>query len=141
MCATSYSNENNDIQIDNVRAARSVNVDNVLGILNQMKNSDFETETAKSELVNDLEKIRTLVWNDQMPEVLDSYINLTDSVNEKVTNEEAKLKLFTVIDRNIESTSHTVPEFETLAILVLIVSITSVIVISRKSSIYGMNFR
>jgi predicted secreted protein with PEFG-CTERM motif len=141
LCATSYSNENNDIQIDNVRAARSVNVDNVLGILNQMKNSDFETETAKFELVNDLEKIRILVWNDQMPEVLDNYINLATSVNEKVKNKEFRLQLVTVIDRNIESTSHTVPEFETLAILVLIVSITSVIAISRKSSINGMNFK
>ena len=75
-----------------------------------------------------------------MPEVLDSYINLKISVNEKVTNEKAKQEILEVLDRNIQSTSHAVPEFETFAILILMVSITSIIIVSRKISFISINY-
>jgi predicted secreted protein with PEFG-CTERM motif len=69
-----------------------------------------------------------------MPEALEGYINFADSVTVKVTSETGQQQILKVVDRNITSTSHALPEFETFSILILIVSIITIIGISRKMS-------
>jgi predicted secreted protein with PEFG-CTERM motif len=133
LCSNSEKDVEEAITVDNVRAARSVNVDNVLVIINKLDNqTDFENPTDKQELIGDLEKIRNYVLTDQMPEALEGYINFADSVTVKVTSETGQQQILKVVDRNITSTSHALPEFETLSILILIVSIITIIGISRK---------
>ena len=67
-----------------------------------------------------------------MPEALEGYINFADSVTVKVTSETGQQQILKVVDRNISSTSIAVPEFETISILILIVSIITIVGISRK---------
>jgi len=135
LCSNSEKDVEEAITVDNVRAARSVNVDNVLVIINKLDNqTDFENPTDKQELIGDLEKIRNYVLTDQMPEALEGYINFADSVTVKVTSETGQQQILKVVDRNITSTSHALPEFETFSILILIVSIITIIGISRKMS-------
>lgn len=133
LCSNSEKDVEEAITVDNVRAARSVNVDNVLVIINKLNNqTDFENPTDKHELIGDLDKIRNYVLTDQMPEALEGYINFADSVTVKITSETDQQQILKVVDRNIIATSYAVPEFETISILILIVSIIAIIGISRK---------
>ena len=142
LCSDPSKSGEEAIKMDNVRAARSVNVDNVLVIINKLDiQKDFASETDKNILIADLEKIRELVWKDQMPEVLDSYINLTKSVQAKITNEEAKQKLLDALNRNIKSSSNSVPEFETFTILILIFSTIIIVTISRKMPLNSIFYK
>ena len=116
-------------------------MDNVRGIMIKMKDSDFIHPIIKTELLEDLENIRTHVLQNEMIEVHAGYYALKSNIENKVNNTEFQQKLLTVVNRNIESTSHTVPEFETITILILIISISSIIVVSRRSSFNIINFK
>jgi predicted secreted protein with PEFG-CTERM motif len=137
ICSNPSDNEEKEMTMENVRAARSVNLDKILIMIAKLNpNEDFKNSTDKGKLIKELQDIRLNIKKDKMPEALDGYINFAESVNLSVTSETRKNQILEVVDRNIEATSRVVPEFEGISILVLVLSITAIIVLSHKNSFY-----
>ena len=84
--------------------------------------------------------IREDILNDRMPMVLDRYKKLSSSLDDLVIDNTVRKELKKELDKNIKSTSHTVPEFETYAILILVISTFTGIVLSRKVSFGSLNY-
>ena len=140
LCSNPELSEEKELTIENVRAARSVNLDRVLVMIAKLNpTTDFEKPTDKAKLIQELQDIRQYVLKDKMPEALEGYINFADSVNVMVTSETSKYQILEVVDRNIETTTRAIPEFETVSILVLIISTITIIVLSRKISFNSIN--
>jgi predicted secreted protein with PEFG-CTERM motif len=141
LCSNPNSDEEEAITIENVRAARSIMVNNVLAVINGLNDTAFVNDAAKGNLTGQLEEIRGHVLSDNMSDALSGYVNFADSVDVLVKSETGQQQILKVVNRNIVSTSHEVPEFETLAILVLVLSTITIIVLSRKISFNLINIK
>lgn len=70
-----------EITMNEVRAARSINVDNLIGKIKSLNSADFTNEKSQSDLIAAAEDIRTLIFADDVYETIASYdefINLID---------------------------------------------------------------
>lgn len=142
LCSNSELSEEKELTVGNVLSSRLVNVDNLRKMIGQLKVDDDDGEingTGIGILQRELTEIEKLVKKDKMPEALEGYLNFKDSVNVLVSSETKKDQILKVVDRNIETTTMAIPEFETVSILVLIISTLTIIVMSRKTSFNSIN--
>ena len=134
LCSNPNETSENELNIANVIAARTVNADNVNNLIKKLNPArDLENPSDMGELIQEYQDIRKHIQKNQMAEALEGYMALRSSVDEKVINEEAKIKLLATIDRNIESASYAVPEFETVVFMILAVTIGGLVALSRAS--------
>ena len=135
VCNNPEKDEPEESTVENVRAARSVLVDNVLDLIEKL-NPDTDVENSSDIVIlkEDLQEIRQYVLEDNMPEALTAYVKFSNTVTVLVTSQTSEREILDELDRNIEVTKRNVPEFETLSILVLIISTIAIIAVSRKGS-------
>ncbi len=90
-----------EITIDNVRAIRSINVDNLIRKINDIDITDFTPPSSRDDLINDLNDIRTLVLNDKIVEAIHSHKSLKISIDENIKDNPAKDTVLQTLDGNI----------------------------------------
>ena len=87
-----------EITNDNVRAARSIHIDNIIAIIKPLDATFFKNLSTRDTLIDAAEDIRTLVLADKIYETIDGYTNFKKLIDTEITDVSTQDTLLYLVD-------------------------------------------
>lgn len=140
-------NEISSDAVKNIRSAHITNVQHIISdvpadqLVDQPIGQDGMVQMSAGDVIElEMEGIHTDIENGNILEALEKTKKLQqrfdgEGDDELIADDASRKIVYDALQEVIDTQSRAVPEFESIAILVLVVSITSIIVLSQKSRI------